>query len=90
MANIDFTKFRVPLGSLAVDATLVVTLIWWGATITQKLDEMSRRVSAVEVQRIQPDADRRLAVLEAAAVADARWRERIEQKIDQLIERRRQ
>ena len=89
MANIDFTKFRVPLGSLAVDATLVVTLIWWGATITQKLDEMSRRVTTVETQRLQPEADRRLSVIEAELANNARWRDRIESKIDLLVETRR-
>jgi len=85
MAAIDLSKFRVPLGSLAVDASLVVALVWWGAQMTERFDQMSRRLETVEQQRIQPDADRRLAVLEAAAVSDARWRERIEQKIDQLL-----
>jgi hypothetical protein len=85
MAAIDLSKFRVPLGALAVDASLVVALVWWGAQMTERFDQMSRRLETVEQQRIQPDADRRLAVLESAAVADARWRERIEQKIDQLL-----
>ena len=85
MAAIDLSKFRVPLGSLAVDASLVVALVWWGAQMTERFDQMSRRLETVEQQRIQPDADRRLAVLEAAEVSDARWRERIEQKIDQLL-----
>jgi len=85
MAARDLSKFRVPLVSLAVDASLVVALVWWGAQMTERFDQMSRRLESVEQQRIQPDADRRLAVLEAAAVADARWRERIEQKIDQLL-----
>lgn len=85
MAALDLSRFRVPLGSLAVDASLVVALVWWGAQMTERFDQMSRRLETVEQQRIQPDADRRLAVLEAAAVSDARWRERIEQKIDQLL-----
>lgn len=85
MAAIDLSKFRVPLGSLAVDASLVVALVWWGAQMTERFDQMSRRLETVEQLRIQPDADRRLAVLEAAEVSDARWRERIEQKIDQLL-----
>lgn len=85
MAALDLSKFRVPLGFLAVDASLVISLVWWGASMTERFDQMSRRLETVEQQRIQPDADRRLAVLEAAAVADARWRERIEQKIDQLL-----
>lgn len=89
VASFDLSKFRVPLGSLAVDASLVFTLVWWGAVMTERLDQMSRRIDAVESQKIQPDADRRLAVLEAAAVADARWRERIEQKIDALLDDRR-
>lgn len=89
MAALDLSRFRVPLGSLAVDASLVVALVWWGAQMTERFDQMSRRLETVEQLRIQPDADRRLAVLEAAAVSDARWRERIEQKIDQLLDDRR-
>lgn len=89
MAALDLSKFRVPLGSLAVDASLVVALVWWGAQMTERFDQMIRRLEALESQKIQPDADRRLAVLESAAAADARWRERIEQKIDQLLDDRR-
>jgi hypothetical protein len=82
---IDATKWRVPAGSLVVDVSLVVALIYGGGKLTERLDDMSRRLEAVEQQKIQPDADRRLAVLEASAITDARWKERIEQKIDQLL-----
>lgn len=85
MAAFDLSRLRVPLGSLAVDGALVVSLIWQGATMTQKLEEVSRRLSSVEVQRIQPEADRRLSVIEAELVNNAHWRERVEQKIDILL-----
>lgn len=86
---IDATKWRVPMGSLIVDASMVVALIWWGATMTAKLDEISRRVSTVEQVRITPEADRRLAVQESktASIENQlsdiqRLLERIDGKLD--------
>ena len=84
----DFGKFRVPLGSLAVDATLVATMIWWGATITERLESMSRRMDTLEQVTIHPEASRRIAVIETREADTSRRLERIEQKLDQLIERR--
>lgn len=74
---IDSTKWRVPAGSLVVDAAMVVALIWWGATMTAKFEEMSRRVEAVEQMRITPEADRRLSVQEAKSIG-------IEQRLDRI------
>lgn len=85
----DFSRLRIPLGSLAVDATLVVALIWWGAQMTSHLGEMDRRLAAVEKQSIQPEADKRLALLEAEAISARMWRERMERKLDDVLDQRR-
>ena len=89
MTTADFSKFRVPLGSLMVDASLVVALIWWGATMTQRLDEMSRRIQSVESQKIQPEADRRIAVIEARLADQTNRLQSIEDKLDRALDRTR-
>ena len=89
MSASDLSKFRVPLGSLMVDASLVVALIWWGATMTQRLDEMSRRIQTVESQKIQPEADRRIAVIEARLVDQTTRLQSIEDKLDRALDRTR-
>jgi hypothetical protein len=83
----DFSKFRVPLGSLVVDASLVLALIWWGATMTQRLEEMSRRIQTVEQVKIQPEADRRIAVIEARLVDQTTRLQSIEDKLDRALDR---
>jgi hypothetical protein len=87
MSSPDLSKFRVPLGSLVVDASLVVALIWWGATMTQRLDEMSRRVQTVEQVKIQPEADRRIAVIEARLADQTARLQSIEDKLDRALDR---
>lgn len=89
MSAADLSKFRVPLGSLVVDASLVVALIWWGATMTQRLDEMSRRIQNVEQVKIQPEADRRIAVIEARLVDQTTRLQSIEDKLDRALDRTR-
>ena len=89
MTTADLSKFRVPLGSLMVDASLVVALIWWGATMTQRLDEMSRRIQGVESQKIQPEADRRIAVIEARLADQTNRLQSIEDKLDRALDRTR-
>ena len=89
MSASDLSKFRVPLGSLMVDASLVVALIWWGATMTQRLDEMSRRIQTVESQKIQPEADRRIAVIEARLADQTNRLQSIEDKLDRALDRTR-
>jgi hypothetical protein len=89
MSSPDLSKFRVPLGSLVVDASLVVALIWWGATMTQRLDEMSRRVQTVEQVKIQPEADRRIAVIEARLADQTARLQSIEDKLDRALDRTR-
>jgi hypothetical protein len=83
----DLSKFRVPLGSLVVDASLVVALIWWGATMTSKLDEMNRRIATVEQVKIQPEADRRIAVIEARLADQTARLQSIEDKLDRALDR---
>lgn len=96
MSPSTLDKFRVPLGSLVVDASLVVALIWWGATMTERLEQMSRRIDSLDGRGTQVQADRRLAVIETQQADDnrnmAEIREhllRVEEKVDRLLERRR-
>lgn len=85
---IDMSKFKVPTGSLLVDGGLVVALIIWGTQMTSKLDAISQRLEKVEQTTIQPEADRRIAVIEAR-VADTNTRlQSIEAKLDRALERR--
>ncbi len=95
MSPSSFEKFRVPLGSLVVDASLVVALIWWGATMTERLDEMSRRIDALDGTRAQVSSNvSKLAAIEAKqADGDRSLQEirdhvlRVESKVDRLLER---
>jgi uncharacterized coiled-coil protein SlyX len=85
---IDMSKFKVPTGSLLVDGGLVVALIIWGTQMTSKLDAISQRLEKVEQTTIQPEADRRIAVIEAR-VSDTNTRlQSIEAKLDRVLERR--
>lgn len=82
----ELSKFRVPVGSLIVDASLVIALIWWGATMNSQVQGMAKRLEVVEMQKIQPEADRRLAVLEAVQTENARRLVSIEHKLDLVLE----
>jgi hypothetical protein len=85
---IDLSKFKVPTGSLLVDGGLVVALIIWGTQMTSKLDAISQRLEKVEQVSIQPEADRRIAVIEAR-LSDTNSRlQSIEGKLDRVLERR--
>lgn len=88
-------RFRVPLGSLMVDASLVVALIWWGATMTERLEQMAVRIDRIDGNGVLTQGDRRLAVIEAQQAEDDRNRDeiradlrRLESKVDRLLERR--
>lgn len=63
---VDLSKWRVPAGSLMVDASLVVALVWNAATMTESLKHLSERMDKVEkIAEISvPDAQGRLRVLE--------------------------
>jgi hypothetical protein len=85
---VSLSKFRVPVGSLVVDASLVVALIWWGASMTEKFTVMSRRMDLIEQVKIQPEADRRIAVIESRMVDTTARLQSIEAKLDRALERR--
>ena len=85
---VSLSKFRVPVGSLVVDASLVVALIWWGASMTEKFTIMSRRMDLIEQVKIQPEADRRIAVIESRMVDTTARLQSIEAKLDRALERR--
>lgn len=84
----DLSKFKVPTGSLLVDGGLVVALIIWGTQMTSSLDAISARLEKVEQQSIQPEADRRIAVIEARLADTTQRLQSIEAKLDRALERR--
>ena len=84
---IDFAKFRIPLGSLIVDVTLVGALIWSMATMTAKLDEISRRVAAVERIEITPEASRRISIIETREAEFLRRIDKLDNKVDMILDR---
>lgn len=91
---VDLKSWRVPIGSLVVDASLVVALIWWGATMTERLDQLMRRIDQIDGQGSMVQADKRLSVVESRqGDVDRRLEElrqqnsRIEAKVDRLLER---
>jgi NaMN:DMB phosphoribosyltransferase len=88
LTMIDFSKFKVPTGSLLVDGGLVVVLVIWGTQMTAKLDQISARLEKVEQTTIQPEADRRIAVIEARFADTTQRLQSIEAKLDRALERR--
>ena len=63
---IDLSNLKISFGSLIVDAALVLAIIWWGATMTERLDAISKRMDDVE-QPTQEDADEIAYVVQAIA-----------------------
>ena len=63
--DFDWSRLRVPLGSLAVDIALVIAVIYSAGQMTEKLEQIDRRVEAIESMKITPEADRRIAVVES-------------------------
>jgi hypothetical protein len=88
MAMIDLSKFKVPTGSLLVDGGLVIALIIWGTQMTSSLEVISKRLEKVEQVSIQPEADRRIAVIEARLADTSSRLQSIENKLDRVLERR--
>lgn len=84
----DLSKFKVPTGSLLVDGGLVLVLVVWGTQMTSNLEQISKRVEKVETQTIQPEADRRIAVIEARLMDTQARLQSIEDKLDRALERR--
>ena len=88
---LDLSKFKVPAGSLLVDTSLVVALVWSTSTMTQQLDQMNRRIDSIENGHIRSNADARIMVLERRAEEYDEFRRdmraqlnRIEDKLDRL------
>ena len=90
----DLSRFKVPAGSLLMDTALVVALVWNGATMTNQLQQISRRVDAIENGHIRQNSEARIMVLERRAdESDEFKREmraqlnRIEEKLDRIASR---
>lgn len=84
----NISKLKFPVGSVIVDLTLVATMIWWGATVTEQLKYMNTRVEAIEHQTIQPEADKRIAVINTEMVSVNARLQSIESKLDKVLEKR--
>jgi hypothetical protein len=84
----DATKLKVPPGSLLVDISLVIALVYWGGQMTERLESMGRRIEMVEQVKIQPEADRRIAVIEAQLANQTERLKSIEEKLDRALVRR--
>lgn len=88
---IDTSRFKVPAGSLVVDFTLVLALLWGGARMTERLEQIGHRVDAIEETAIRTNTDGRVQVLERRAEEQAEFKRevrdqlnRIEDKLDQI------
>lgn len=84
----DIQKFKVPPGSLVVDMALVIGLVYAMGQMTERLEGISQRLEAVESVKIQPEADRRIAVIEAQMASQTERLKSIETKLDRVLERR--
>lgn len=84
----DATKLKVPPGSLLVDISLVIALVYWGGQMTERLENMAKRLETVEAVKIQPEADRRIAVIEAQLANQTERLKSIEEKLDRALVRR--
>jgi tetrahydromethanopterin S-methyltransferase subunit G len=56
--------------------------------ITERLEGISKRLEVVEAVKIQPEADRRIAVIEAQMASQTERLKSIETKLDRVLERR--
>jgi hypothetical protein len=84
----DAAKLKVPPGSLLVDVSLVIVLVYWGGQMTERLENISKRIDVVEQVKIQPEADRRIAVIEAQLANQTERLKSIEDKLDRALVRR--
>lgn len=88
----DFSRLKVPPGSLVIDASLVLALLWGAATMTEQLKSMNDRISTIESAAIRSNSDARILVLERRADEMSEWKgeiraqlTRIEDKLDRLV-----
>lgn len=84
----DISRFKVPPGSLVLDVALVCGLVYSLGQMTERLEGISKRLEAVEAVKIQPEADRRIAVIEAQMASQTERLKSIENKLDRVLERR--
>jgi ClpP class serine protease len=84
----DISRFKVPPGSLVLDVALVVGLVYSLGQMTERLENMSKRLETVEAVKIQPEADRRIAVIEAQMASQTERLKSIEAKLDRALERK--
>ena len=91
---IDLSKIRAPMGSLIVDGALVASMLWYGGQLTERLEQVSRRIDAVEGYHARVNCESRLFVLERRAEENSETRaemrdqlRRIEDKLDALQEK---
>ena len=87
-------KLRMPLGSLVVDAGLVLTLAFTAGQITSRLETMDLRLAAVEQADRADRVPERMATLESKAAQADRDRaeilealRRIEAKLDGKVDK---
>ena len=87
-------KLRMPLGSLVVDAGLVLTLAFTAGQITSRLETMDLRLAAVEQSDRADRIPERMATLESKAAQCDRDRaeildalHRIEAKLDGKVDK---
>ena len=87
-------KLRMPLGSLVVDAGLVLTLAFTAGQITSRLETMDLRLAAVEQADRADRVPERMATLESKAAQADRDRaeilealHRIEAKLDGKVDK---
>ena len=85
---IDASKLKIPPGSLLVDISLVSALVYWGGQMTERLENMTKRLDSVEQIKIQPEADRRIAVIESQLANQTERLKSIEDKLDRALVRR--
>jgi hypothetical protein len=88
---VDLARFRVPAGSLVVDASLVLALLWGAATMTEQLKAINLRIDSLESAAIRSNSDARILVLERRADEMAEFKgeiraqlARIEDKLDRI------
>lgn len=84
----ELSKFKVPPGSLILDAALVFALVYSIGQMTERLEGISKRMEIVESIKIQPEADRRIAVIEAQMANQTERLKSIESKLDRVLEKR--
>jgi len=93
--NMDaFSRFRLPIGSVVVDATMIFFIAWWGSGVTQAIADINDWRSKQEQITVLPGTAVRLAAIETRMDRNDRDRDeilaalkRIEDKLDRKVDR---